>query len=205
MPTYSVQRYAACREVVCYGRRRRVFLGKKLLSECAGYRPGESLWVHSNGVNGKPTCHDFPRFVIISEKSRPEVRNRWLWSSQNGVFWGKKTPHGHIFTNVFQNPNRAHVNTSFCANFVKFGGPEVGEITRYLMDKKKTKFRLALRFCTDRAQNLSGTAPNNILGVPQISSKSVHFRPSYSRTREHRSNAPQSVCNTRRSLSFFAE
>jgi len=30
--------------------------GEKLLSMCAGYRPGESLWVHSNGVNGKPTC-----------------------------------------------------------------------------------------------------------------------------------------------------
>ena len=27
------------------------------------------------------------------------------------------------------------------------------------------------RFCADRAQNLSGTAPDNILGVPQISSK----------------------------------
>ena len=35
------------------------------------------------------------------------------------------------------------------------------------------------RFCADRAQNQSGPAPNNILGVPQISSKSVHFRRSY--------------------------
>jgi len=25
---------------------------------------------------GTPTCHDFPRFAIISEKSRLEVRNR---------------------------------------------------------------------------------------------------------------------------------
>ena len=25
---------------------------------------------------GAPTCHDFPRFVIISEKSRLEVGNR---------------------------------------------------------------------------------------------------------------------------------
>ena len=24
---------------------------------CAGYRPGESLWVHSDGVNGKSTFH----------------------------------------------------------------------------------------------------------------------------------------------------
>jgi len=51
-------------------------------------------------------------------------------------FFGKKTPYGQIFTNVFQSPNRGHGSTSSCANFVKFGRPEVGEIARYLMDKK---------------------------------------------------------------------
>ena len=131
------------------------FWEKKLLSVCGGYMPGESLWVHSNGVNGKPTfhrgptCHDFPRFVIVSEKSRPEVGNRWLRSGQNGGFWGKKTPYGQIFTNVFQSPNRPRGNTFFCANFVKFGRPEVGEIARYLMDKKKQNFGSSSRsrFC----------------------------------------------------------
>jgi len=88
---------------------------------------------HSTGV---PTCHDFPRFVIVSEIFRPEVGNRWLWSSQNGGFCKKKIPYGQFFTNVFQSPNRAHGNTSFCANFVKFGRPEVGEIARRLMDQK---------------------------------------------------------------------
>ena len=52
---------------------------------------------------------------------------------------GKKTPYGQIFTNVFQNSTRAHGNTSFCANFVKFGRPEVGEIASCLMDRKKNK------------------------------------------------------------------
>ena len=37
---------------------------------------------------GAPTWHDFPRFVIISEKSRLEVGNCWRWSR---VFW-KKDP-----------------------------------------------------------------------------------------------------------------
>jgi len=37
---------------------------------------------------GAPTCHDFPRFVIISEKSWIEVGNRWRWSR----FFGKKDP-----------------------------------------------------------------------------------------------------------------
>ena len=44
------------------------------------------------------------------------------------------------------------------------------------------------RYCADRAQNRSGPTPNNVsyLRVLQISSKSVHFRWSYRRTREHR-------------------
>jgi len=58
---------------------------------------------------------------------------------------------------------------------------------RYLLDKKKQNFcsLSCSPFCADRAQNLWGPAPDNILGVPQTSSKSVHFRRSYSRTREH--------------------
>jgi len=90
-----------------------------------------------------------------------------------------------------------------CANFVKFGRPEVGEIARCLPAKKNFGSLRRSRFCADRSKNLPEPAPVNVLGVPQTSSKSVHFRWSYSRTREHRSNAPQSVSNTRRS--FFAE
>ena len=32
--------------------------------------------MESQHSTGGPTCHDFPRFVIISEKSQPEVGNR---------------------------------------------------------------------------------------------------------------------------------
>jgi len=135
--------------------------------------------MESQHSTGSPTCHDFPRFVIVSEKLQP----------------GKKTPYGQIFTNVFQSPTCRHGNTSLCANFVKFGPPEVGEIERCLMDQKK---KISARPPTAASariapKNLSGTAPNNILGVPQISSKPVHFRRSYSRMREHRSNAQYSA------------
>ena len=175
--------------------------------------PGESLWVHSNGVNGKPTfhrranlswfseiCNHLGEIAAGSRKSLTLINPRWRF------FLGKKTPYGQIFTNVFKSPNSAHGNTSFCANFVKFGRPEVGEIARYLMDKK-TKFRLALPLPLLRGSRpkVVRDSSNNILEAPQISSKSVHFRRSYSRTREHRSNAPQSLYNTRQSLSFFAE
>jgi len=71
---------------------------------------------------------------------------------------------------------------------VKFSRPKIGKVGRCLPDKK---FRLALSLShgADRAQNLLGPAPYNVLRVLQISSKSVHFRRSYSRTREHRRNA----------------
>jgi len=58
-----------------------------------------------------------------------------------------------------------------CANFMKFGRPEIGKVVRYLPDKKKIGSRSRCRFCADCAQNLSRPAPDNILGVSQISSK----------------------------------
>ena len=143
-----------------------------------------------------PTCHDFPRFVIIWEKSRPEVGNRWLLIKQKWSFLWKKTPYGQIFTNVFQNRTCGHGNTSSCEKLVKFGRPEIREIRRYLMDKKNSarapaaaSARIAPKICQGQPEQRTRSSPNFI----QI------------RTRERRSNAPQSVCNTRRSFSFFAE
>jgi len=52
---------------------------------------------HSVGVL---TCPDFPRFIIISEKSWPEVGSRVKIFTQKLLFW-KKTPYGQIFINVF--------------------------------------------------------------------------------------------------------
>jgi len=78
------------------------------------------------------------------------------------------------------------------ANFVKFGRPEIGKVVRYLPHKKKQNFASLSRsrFCAGRAQNLPRPAAANVLRAPQISYKSVHFRRSYSRTREHRRNVP---------------
>ena len=58
--------------------------------------------------------------------------------------------------------------------------------------QKKQNFAwlFSCRYCADRAQNLSGPAPDNVLKALEISSKPVHFRRSYSRTREHRQSAP---------------
>ena len=84
-------------------------------------------------------------------------------------FWGKKTPYGQFFTNVFQSPTCGQGNTSFCANFVKFGRPEVGEIARYLMDRTKNKIsagvpaassaRIAPKICPGQLQTIYSEFP----------------------------------------------
>jgi len=47
------------------------------------------------------------------------------------------------------------------------------------------------------SQNLPGPAPDNVLRVLQISSRSVHLRRNYVRTREHRQSALESRSNIR--------
>ena len=156
---------------------------------------------HSVGV---PTCHDFPRFVIISEKLRSEVVDD---VHAKVDFFGKKTPYGKIFTNVFRKDLWRHRSTSCVRISWKLADLKSVKSRVAHQTKKQQNFgwRSRSRVCADRARNLSGPAPDNILGVPQISSKSVHFQQSYSRTCERRWNAPQSVSNTRRSYRFFAE
>jgi len=77
----------------------------------------------------------------------------------------------------------------FCSNFVKFVRRKIGEIVRYLTDKKQLCLPLNCRYCADRAQNMPGPTPNNVLRMLQISSKSVHYQRSYTAERvntEHR-------------------
>ena len=119
---------------------------------------------HSTGV---PTCHAFPRFVIISEKLRPEVRNRWLWSSKNGGFWEKRPLTGK-FLQMFSKAPHADTETRLS---VQISWNLAGEIARYLMDKK-SKFRLALplpllrgsrpKFVRDSSKPYTPSSPNFI-------------------------------------------
>jgi len=151
---------------------------------------------------GAPTGHHFRRFIIN------HFREIAAWSQKLLTMikvFGKKDPLRANFQKKNTKGSTTSQNHVLCANFVKSGWPEIGKGVRCLPDKKKQNFcKLSRsRFCVDRAQNLSGPAPNNILGVPQISSKSVHFQRSYRRTHENRWNAPQSISNTR--WSFFAE
>ena len=73
--------------------------------------------------------------------------------------------------------------------FLEIWQTEISEIVHYLPYKKFTCLS-SCRYCADRVQNLPGPVPDNVFRVLQMSSKSVHFRRSYSETREHRQNAP---------------
>jgi len=80
-----------------------------------------------------------------------------------------------------------HRLTLLYSNVVKFVRREIGEIVRYLLDKTLQKFRLPFKLLLLRGSRPKSarTNPNNVLRVLQTESKSVHFRRSYRRTREH--------------------
>jgi len=116
----------------------------------------------------------------------------WKFCEQFLRFGGKTTPCGNIFKILFRKFTWRHRLTLLCSNVVKFVRRDIGEIVPYLRDQNKFRLHLKLsllcgsRYCVDRAKNLPGPAPNIWLILFQISSKSVHFRLCYSRTREDR-------------------
>jgi len=134
--------------------------------------PGEWLCVDSNSTDGKPTFH---RRANLSWFSRicNHFREIAAWSRKSltmiTVFFWKKYPLRANFQNIIPKGFTKSQNHVLCANFVKFGWPEIGKVMRCLPDKKQ-KFRKVSRsrLCADGAQNLSGPAPNNILGSSPI-------------------------------------
>ena len=85
------------------------------------------------------------------------------------VFFGKTILYGEIFKIlfVFGKFSSPHQSTLLCWNFVKFIRREIGEIVRYLPDKKFSCLS-DCRYSADSAHNLPGPAPNNLLRVLQI-------------------------------------
>ena len=159
---------------------------------------------HGHSVDGSFSC-GFSSIYMVRELWPSEVRSRSRCYRKTWIF-GKKILCGKILKISFQNDSPLRRSTS-CMQ-ISWNLAYRKSVKSCVIYQTK-KFRLALslsrsRFCAGRAQNLPGPAATNVLTVPQIPSKSVHFRRSYNRTRERRSNAPQSVSNTRRSFSFFA-
>ena len=111
------------------------------------------------------------------------------------------TPYSKIFKILYRKFSPPHRSTLMSSNFVKCCQWKISEIVRYL-PHKKLRLPLNSRYCVDHVQNLPKPTPNNVLRVLQISSKSVHFRQSYSRTHEHHQIAHSGISNIRLKPSF---
>ena len=84
----------------------------------------------------------------VAEDGRPNVD-----------FFGKKDPVRANYQKCFPKGFTVSQIHVLCANFVKFGRPEIIKVVRYLPDQKqkqKIGWRSRCRFYADRAQNLSG-------------------------------------------------
>ena len=104
---------------------------------------------------GAPTSREFPRFVIISLISPPEVGSRWWRSRNSWPFWEKDRLRANFhkcFPKWFT-ISQIHV---LCANFVKFDWPEIGKVVRYLRHKK---IRLALPLSLLRGSRSKSVRP----------------------------------------------
>ena len=92
---------------------------------------------------------------MIAELWRCEVARRW----KNFAFFGKTTPREN-FQNFVQKGFIASPIDVLCSNFVKYERREIGKIVRCLPDKKQNFASLSSsRYCADRTQNLSESAP----------------------------------------------
>jgi len=89
-------------------------------------------------------------------------------------FYQKTTPYGEIFQNSVPEGFIATPIDVLCTNFMKYGRWEIGKIVHCLPDQK-----FSSHYCMDRAQNLPGSAPENVLLSPpdfiQIGSLSVEL------------------------------
>jgi len=104
---------------------------------------------------------DFPRFVIISEKSILEVGNRWLWSSKNGCFLGKKDPLQANFHKCFPKPHMRTRKHVFLCKFREIW-PTGSRWNCVLFNGQKNNFNspsLAPKICQGQLQTIYSEFP----------------------------------------------
>jgi len=115
---------------------------------------------------------EFSHIYIIRELSPSEVGSRSR-RYQKSAFWEINDPFRDDFENFVPKGFTVSQIHVLCANFVKFGRPEIGKVVRYLPDKKKTKKnRLALplsllrgsrpKYVRARTRQYTRSAPNFI-------------------------------------------
>ena len=108
-----------------------------------------TVQIESQHSIGAPTSRDFPRFVIISQISRPDSE---VFSDdiKKRARLEKNDPLQKDFENFVPKgftTSQIHV---LCANVVNFSRPEIGKAVRYLPDKKKQKSSRCLALASAR-------------------------------------------------------
>ena len=110
-----------------------------------------------------PTCHDSTICNHFGE-SRPEVGSLVKIFTQKLPFW-KKDPLRANFQKCFPKGFMATLSHVLCANFVKFGGPKVGETASCLPHKKSPRSlalasaRIAPKICQGQRQTTYSECP----------------------------------------------
>jgi len=143
----------------------------KVNFSCALYRPGKWLWVDSNGTNGNTT---FCRRANLSWLSAICIRfreiaawigSRWRCSSKSWRFLEKRPLTGK-FSKMFSERIHGDRSTSCVQILWNLADQKSVKSCIAYLTKKKQNFssRSCSHFCVDRAQNLPGSAPDNILG-----------------------------------------
>ena len=142
---------------------------------CAGYRPGESLWVHSDGVNGKSTFHRRSnlswlskicnRFGEIAARSRKSLTS----IKPNGGFLGKKDPLRANFHKCFPKPQQSTRKHVFLCKFREiwptgsrwnralFNGPKKNKISA--RPPAAASARIAPKICQGQLQAFCSYPP----------------------------------------------
>jgi len=82
-------------------------------------------------------------------------------------FMEKGPLYGKTLIILFPNFTWRHLSTLLCSNVVKFVWLEIGKTVRvnYLTNKQQFECLSNCRYCANRAHNLPGPAPNNVLTV----------------------------------------
>jgi len=150
---------------------------------CSAGRPSRWALAHMSSFGD-----EFPLFcnycvVMADDLKSHDVEKKCLFLR----FLKLTTPYGKIIKILFR--KESSPIDVLCSNFMKYDPRETGKNVSCLPDNENKISPMTLQlsvgyYCADRAQNLTGQ------GQPQISSKSTHFRRSYTRMREHHQNRP---------------
>jgi len=122
------------------------------------------------------------RSITVAELWRPKV-TKHFWR----FVFGKTTPYGKIFKVLFLQNSPPHQST--CCVQISWNladGKAVKSCIAYMTKSQNFVWLSRSCYCVDLAKNLPGRAPDIVITVLQISSKLVHFRWSYTTTREYR-------------------